>query len=613
MRQKMFFSRKSSTGYRKEVLESFSVLEHKDKLKLVLIGGANTLLGLLDIIAVLLFGLIGSLTVSNLSSQSISGATNWLINAMGLNNASIQLQVATLGFIVAFLLLSKSYISLLISRKIISFLSFRSAATSMKLLDFNFSQDLIKFRAETNQKTIYALTHGVQTVIVNVVGGIVFLIGDLSLLVFFAFGLFAVDFSVAITSLILFSTVGVFLGKRTNRVSAKLGEDSARLGIISNQLLEKMYFCYRELVVRNVQKVVAGEIGELRFGIAYANARLAFLGNFSKYIMEITLVFGGLALAALQFYLNSASRAVAVISIFLVASTRIVPAVLRAQTGLAQVRASLGVAKPTLELINSLNQSLTEKSYNIKPAQINDESESRDFSPTVVVDNVSFGYSSKEDYLIKNLSLTISEGQFVAITGPSGAGKTTILDLMLGLHIPTSGQIKLSNTEPRKAFQNWPGAVAYVPQDVFIFDGTLKENVCLGFASEDIADHFVKELLVALGLENLINEVGIYGQVGDRGSRLSGGQRQRLGIARALLTRPKLLILDEATSSLDAESEKLIGDYLEKMKSKVTVVVVAHRLSTIKNADRILYLKDGTVEIDGTWSQLCISHPHIFK
>jgi ABC-type multidrug transport system fused ATPase/permease subunit len=230
-----------------------------------------------------------------------------------------------------------------------------------------------------------------------------------------------------------------------------------------------------------------------------------------------------------------------------------------------------------------------------------------------VVDNVSFGYSSKEDYLIKNLSLTISEGQFVAITGPSGAGKTTILDLMLGLHIPTSGQIKLSNTEPRKAFQNWPGAVAYVPQDVFIFDGTLKENVCLGFASEDIADHFVKELLVALGLENLINEVGIYGQVGDRGSRLSGCQRQRLGIARALLTRPKLLILDEATSSLDAESEKLIGDYLEKMKSKVTVVVVAHRLSTIKNADRILYLKDGTVEIDGTWSQLCISHPHIFK
>lgn len=599
--------------YINDISECFSIINPSDKVKLIGVGFANTLLGVLDILAVLLFGLIGSLTVSNLSSSKLGGTTLSVIKLLGLENSTLQIQVTVLGLIVSFLLIGKSYASLVISKKIVSFLSHKSAETSIKLLEFNFAQDLSVARRGTNQKIIYSLTHGVQTIIVNIAGGLIFLIGDLFLLVFFAIGLLAVDFSVAVTAVVLFLSVGVFLGRRVNRVSAKLGEDSTSFGIESNQLLEQMIFCYRELVVRDKQRILASNIGKLRFGIAYANARLAFLGNFSKYVLEITLVMGGLTVAALQFSLNSASRAVAVISIFLMASTRIIPAVLRAQTGVAQIRASLGNAKPTLELIKSLNESTKETKLRETPTLGGNKINNSDFSPKIEITDLTFRHMDNPKNLINNLHLSVGEGEFVAITGPSGSGKTTLLDLMLGINSPSKGKVTISGLPPRQTFIQWPGYVAYVPQEVFIFDGTIKENVCLDFGKSEIPDAKVEDLLVSLGLELLIRDKGgINGQVGDRGFMLSGGQRQRIGIARALVSDPKVILFDEATSSLDSESEKLVSSYLDGMKDKITLVVVAHRLSTIKKANRILYMKNGFIELEGTWEQLCNSHPNLF-
>jgi ABC-type multidrug transport system fused ATPase/permease subunit len=573
-------------------------------------------LGLLDIFAVMLFGLIGSLTVSNLSSQQIGNTTAKVIDILSLEEFKLQTQVAVLGSIVAVLLLCKSYITLAISQRIVKFLSFKSAATSVKLLQFNFSQDLTLARNFTNQKTIFALTHGVQTIIVNVVGGFVFLITDLSLLILFGIGLILVDISVAITTILLFSFAGVLLGRRINNASMKLGEESSTAGIISNQLIERMIFCYRELVIRNEQKELATRIANLRYDIARAGAKLSFMGNFSKYILEITLIIGGLAVAAVQFYLNSATEAITVISVFLMSSTRIVPAVLRAQTGIAQIKASLGAARPTLELVKRINaQSSSDTSSIGKSESVkNWEMDYIGFDAKVEFERVFFNYPENEKSVLSDINLSIRKGEFLAVAGPSGAGKSTLLDLMLGLNKPTTGKVFISERIPRDAFLQWPGAVAYVPQEVFIFDGTFKENICLTKNQNLVSDDDVESILISLGLEDLLQQRGgIHSNIGDRGVNLSGGQRQRIGIARALITKPKLIVFDEATSSLDSESEELVVQYVDNLRNEATLIVVAHRLSTIKQADRIIYIEDGKITAEGSWKDLSKALPEIFK
>jgi len=599
----------------KELKLCFSILRPSDRYKLIAVGLASMVLGLLDIFAVMLFGLIGSLTVSNLSSTQIGSTTSIVLNLFGLKDARLQTQVAILGLVVALLLLCKSYASLMISQRIIRFLSFKSASTSVSLLEFNFSQDLSLAKSHTNQKTIFALTHGVQTIIVNVIGGIVFLLTDLSLLALFSIGLLFVDVSVAVTTFCLFSIAGFLLGKRVNQTSIILGEQSSRMGIVSNQLIERMLLCYRELVVRDRQRDLAKKIANTRFDIASAGARLSFMGNFSKYILEITLILGGLLIAAIQFYLNSASEAIAVISVFLMSSTRIVPAVLRAQTGIAQVKASLGAAKPTLDLVKALNAKSKDSGSIIGTRKTKTTTSflHANFNPIIEIDSLNFSYPDSKKSSVSNISLSIQQGEFLAITGPSGAGKSTLLDLMLGLNAPTSGRITISGVSPREVFLTWPGAVSYVPQDVFIFDGTFKENVCLDLDEEFVPDVDVEQILISLGLEELLQQRGgIHSLVGDRGANLSGGQRQRLGIARALITKPKLIVFDEATSSLDAESEDLVVRHLDVVRSRATLVVVAHRLSTVKNADRIVYLEEGRITAEGSWKTMSTVLPRIF-
>ena len=195
--------------------------------------------------------------------------------------------------------------------------------------------------------------------------------------------------------------------------------------------------------------------------------------------------------------------------------------------------------------------------------------------------------------------------------GSSGAGKSTIVDLLLGVLEPDAGSISISNCSPRDSFEMWPGAVAYVPQDVLIFNGSIRENIALGFDSSSIPDD---DLYDALSKAQLLDYVlslpeKLESQVGDRGARMSGGQRQRLGIARALLTKPQLLVLDEATSALDGETESNIADGIQSLKGEVTVVMIAHRLSSVRKAEKVIYLHEGRIACIGSFEQVRASIP----
>ena len=222
-----------------------------------------------------------------------------------------------------------------------------------------------------------------------------------------------------------------------------------------------------------------------------------------------------------------------------------------------------------------------------------------------------FRYPEADQDAISKVSLRIESGEIVVFVGSSGAGKSTIVDLLLGVLEPDSGSVLISECNPREAFENWPGAVAYVPQDVLIFNGSIRENIALGFEPTSISDD---ALLDALEKAQLLDYVlalpnGLDSQVGDRGTRMSGGQRQRLGIARALLTKPRLLVLDEATSALDGETESNIAEGVQSLKGDVTVVMIAHRLSSVRSAEKVIYLHEGRVVSIGTFDEVRASVP----
>jgi ABC-type multidrug transport system fused ATPase/permease subunit len=194
----------------------------------------------------------------------------------------------------------------------------------------------------------------------------------------------------------------------------------------------------------------------------------------------------------------------------------------------------------------------------------------------------------------------------LAVVGPSGAGKTSLIDVLLGVIAPTKGSIQLSGLMPEDAVQRWPGAIAYVPQDISIVRGTIATNVALGFDLSEIDENRIWEALEIAQLKSFVEGLpeGINSTVGERGSKLSGGQRQRLGIARALLSSPKLLVLDEATSALDGKSEIDVSDAISKLKNSMTLVVIAHRLSTVRNADLVIYMDSGKIVASGTFDEV---------
>ena len=194
----------------------------------------------------------------------------------------------------------------------------------------------------------------------------------------------------------------------------------------------------------------------------------------------------------------------------------------------------------------------------------------------------------------------------MAIVGPSGAGKSTLVDVLLGLHEPGSGRVTADGIDIASELSRWQRSIGLVPQDVYLLDDSLRANVAFGEPEGKIDETRLAEAIELAQLGELVAQLpdGLQTTVGDRGARLSGGQRQRLGVARALYLRPHLLVLDEATSALDNETERRITETIDSLHGRLTIVVVAHRLSTVRNCDRLIFLNEGTVESVGTFDEV---------
>jgi len=283
---------------------------------------------------------------------------------------------------------------------------------------------------------------------------------------------------------------------------------------------------------------------------------------------------------------------------------------MRIQQGTIGIRQSLGSAGPTLALIESL------EGVDENPEASNQlETVHEGFDPRIEFRNLALTYPQKDTPALDNISLEITSGSFVAIVGPSGAGKTSVVDVLLGVLTESSGTVLISGKRPLETIAQWPGAIAYVPQDVAMSSGTIKENITLGFPENSDDNELITSALEMAQLASFVTSLphGLDTQVGERGTKLSGGQRQRLGIARAMFTKPKLLVLDEATSALDGQTESDISSAILELKGKTTIVMIAHRLSTVRFADLVIYIDGGKITAKGTFEDVRSQVPDFEK
>lgn len=580
---------------------SARVLSRSDQRKIIAVVALQLLLGLFDLIGVALIGVLGALAVSGVSSQQPGNRVGKVLEILQISEMAFQQQAAILGIFATFLLISRTVLSVLFTRRTLFFLSRRAAVISANLVSRLLTQSLLIVQSKTTHETLYALTYGVNTITVGVLGTTVALISDVSLLAVMSIGLFIVDPIIAFGTFLVFLLIGFVLYRLLHVRAGTLGLKNTELQILGNEKIVEVLSSYRESVVRNRRSYYAKEIGSNRMALANTQAELTFMPYVSKYVIETTVVLGALLISGFQFLLQDAAHAVATLSVFLAAGTRIAPAVLRVQQGSILIRSSLGSASPTLDLIDSIGDAPLGKDAEDSIDLIH-----KDFQPEIEISQVSVTYPEKEAPAIQDISLSIPRGSTVAFVGPSGAGKTTLIDLILGVLNPDSGNIWISGLPPLQAVSSWPGAIAYVPQDVVISNGTVRENIGIGYPLEVVTDDLVNAAIKVANLSAFVDSLplGLETQMGERGARISGGQRQRLGIARAMFTKPLLLVLDEATSSLDGETEASITNAIQELRGTTTVIMIAHRLSTVRHADIVVYLADGQIIAKGTFDQV---------
>lgn len=589
----------------KIVISAWNLLNKYEKRKLGLFSLAQFGLGVFDIVGVAAVAMLGALSVRGIRSEGPGDTVLRFLQIFQIENLVFRNQAIIIATFAACTFMLKTFLSVLITRKITYFLSQRSARLSGDLIRRSFTQSYLFVRSFSQQELLFATTAGVNSLTIGVIASAVALASDGFLLLILSSSLSFVEPVLTLVSLIIFSTTAYILHRLLTVRAGRLGEKDTRLNIASTTSLVELISTYRESFVQGTLDSQISKIAELRTKLAKTAAELSFMPSITKYVMEATLIASALILGSVAFILDDAVRAIAMLVLFIAAGFRIAPAVLRIQHGLLQIKGSLASSIPTLKLAEKLElvERFTKQDITKLPVKLTGL---HNQALSVIVKDMDFMYESSQESFFANLNLEITAGSSVALVGSSGAGKTTLADLILGILEPTKGVIALGGLSPKVLAESYPGLIGYVPQNSYLINGTLKENVLLGL---DTSCYLEEDVLEALTLANLMSysdnlKNKLETVIGDSGQQLSGGQIQRLGIARALITKPRLLVLDEATSALDAQTEAAISNMLTQLRNKTTVIVIAHRLATIRHIPRIIYIDQGQIMADGSFEEV---------
>lgn len=581
------------------VQESLALLDARERRRYRWALAGQVILAGLDLAGVLLIGLLGLLASAVATKTAIPAAGLALTDALGLADRSPATVAAVCGVAAASLLILKSVLSLLIQRWVNLFLANRVSGLASQAIEGFLSQSLLGVQRRPVQWSGYALVEGLTSAVNGVLSPFMMIVGDVAVLVVLGIALLIIDPVTTTATLLYFGLVMALLSIGLGRWSERVHRQQASAAIESREAINDAVVTYRESLVAGRRRYFVQRFTDARTVLARTAADNMFISAIPRFTMEIALVLGALVLVGSMIVSGGElSDAVGVLALFLAAVARVMPSLLRINYSLIAIRSSEAAAERTRILLSEL----TGVEANVPALRVPGQAPGAPAS--VHIDRVRLRYPDRSQWALDDVTLTISAGQSVALVGPTGAGKSSLVDVLLGIVSPTSGVALIDGLPAAELVARHPGAVAYVPQSVAIVHGTVRDNVGLGLPRVD--DDCVWMALERAHLAEFVRSqpTGLDTIVGERGVRISGGQRQRLGLARALYAPPSLLVLDEATSSLDAETERAIADTISSLASRVTTITVAHRLATIRAADVVVYLSGGEVLTQGTFEQV---------
>jgi ABC-type multidrug transport system fused ATPase/permease subunit len=445
------------------------------------------------------------------------------------------------------------------------------------------SSELIR-NVQTSMATLFTL----------VVQSALTIVTELTLLAAIGVVLFALEPLMAIVALLFYVLAGgVYLAVMA-RPSVRLGRENQEYSRRTHQEIQQGLDGVKEIQAIGAVEAFAGQFRASRIEWAAVRRRQAFLQQIPRYYLETALIVSVLLLALLLVAGGSGHDAVAALGLFATAAFRALPSVNRILVSGNLLKLGSDAAGAVAADERYLWASPEPTSGNpMEPEQIS-------------IRDVHHRYVGATSEALSGVSFDLRRGEAIGLVGPSGAGKTTVIDLVLGLLGPTSGDILVDGVPIATDLPAWRQAIGYVSQHVFLMDDRLDRNIALGVSDREIDAERLAEAVELAQLGPLVASLpdGLATRIGERGTRLSGGERQRIAIARALYRRPRLLILDEATSALDGDTEARISRTIEAVRADMATLIVAHRLSTVQHCDRLVLLIEGQVAAEGSFEQL---------
>lgn len=500
----------------------------------------------------------------------------------GINSADNLREPITIIFVFA------SIISTLIKLLIIKANHFFSAAIGNDLSCLAYSRTLNQSYEEhielNSSELISAATNYVDTTVFTIYS-FLNLLSNVTLLITIELTLFLFKWEVALSSLLIFCSAYLYISFKTKQTILKNGKLIAQLIKERVKSIQEGLGSIREVILGNKQNIFIKQYSNLDLIYRKKLATNKFITFYPKYIIEnIGLIF--IALLAYKFSndVESSQKILPIIGTFAVASQKLLPSMQQCYNSIGAIRSNKGSIIKVLELINKINY----KNHirDIQPLK---------FKKEISLTKVYFKYLNSNKYILNDINIVIRKGEKIGIIGTTGSGKTTFTDILMGLLKPNKGLIKVDNNnifdlKNPDIITQWRLAISHVPQNIFLSDNSIAENIAFGIPLEKIDFVKIKEVAKRAQISNFINGTAkkYLTKVGENGLKLSGGQRQRIGIARALYQNSQVIIFDEATSALDNNTESAVIDSLNKLDENLTIIIVAHRLSTIEKCNRVI-------------------------
>jgi ABC-type multidrug transport system fused ATPase/permease subunit len=415
--------------------------------------------------------------------------------------------------------------------------------------------------------------------------------------------LVAASWQTALITVLYLGLIAAFLYLYLSKKSYEAGRVNRDSAMRMSTLVSEMLAALKEITLQDKADEVGDVVYLSREKAARSRSNIRFLAAVPKFVIDMALIGGFLLIGTVGFFNGGIGAAMTSVAIFALAGFKMVPALTTIQSQVTLVQSTLPYTELVMADIRDA-EDFRKNAEKLGRTPISSE-------PKILeLRNVEFTYPGANRPAVTDVSLRIPLGTSVGVVGQSGAGKSTLIDIFLGLLVPSAGSMTLDGVPLEDVLAAWRKRVGYVPQEVAIFDGTVAQNVALSWGADIDEDRVRLSLQRAQLLETIeARRGGIHGRVGERGGSLSGGQRQRLGMARALYLDPLVLVLDEATSALDTATEAAVAAAIHELQGDVTVISVAHRLSTIRDSAQVLYMSEGTIESRGTFDEVVAANP----